>query len=44
MVKIEYSLKQQLLNKIKNNHVLIGVIGLGYVGLLLVAEEIMRIK
>jgi len=38
MVKIEYSLKQQLLNKIKNNHVLIGVIGLGYVGLPLAIE------
>ena len=38
MVKIKYSLKQQLLNKIKNNHILIGVIGLGYVGLPLAIE------
>jgi len=38
VVKIKYSLKQQLLNKIKNNTTLTGVIGLGYVGLPLAIE------
>jgi len=38
VVKIKCLLKQQLLNKIKNNTTLVGVIGLGYVGLPLAIE------